>query len=78
MLLRKQVVSVCLPLFSYIDTKKIFNNVLCNIKITIFARKIKADSAQVEGFYGMSNLNLNENVEGKSWRNCWKNLERTE
>lgn len=58
--------------------KKILNNVLCNIKITIFAHKIKADSAQVEGFYGMSNLNLNENVEGKSWRNCWKNLERTE
>lgn len=65
-------------LFSYMIWKKENNNVLNNIKITIFAGKIKADSAQTESFYGMSNLNLNENVERKSWRNRWKNLERTE
>lgn len=77
-MLLKWYLSTSVYLFFLHMRKKILNNVLCNIKITIFARKIKADSAQVEGFYGMSNLNLNENVEGKSWRNCWKNLERTE
>ena len=54
---------------------------LNNIKITIFARKIKSETIREVRFYGMSNLNLKKMLKEKAGETAgkiWNTLNETE
>ena len=54
---------------------------LNNIKITIFARKIKSETIREVRFYGMSNLNLKKMLKEKAGETAgkiWNALNETE
>ncbi len=53
-------------LFYYKISKKRFNKVLYNIKITIFVPEIKSESLSGRMILSMSNYNFKANVERKS------------